>query len=273
MNAEMYDEPTPLSRLTFQPVLTRSTSSETASRTGRKSLRSPTAKLSFTTPYLIRRERAPKGKSLLRRPAADYNIFRWYRAGWGRYTQADPIGVVQMGEPRMDLPHNHLFGYVSGRPTTMIDPYGLKGCKSGQCADCPSGIWTLTKMTQRIFFVWGFTWETITTYSCYGSTLSCTTVSECQALGAGWGAGVSISGGVAGTGNCKCIEDLGKRDTIAVSFGPVSAALSNSECGGLDVGVGKGFTAGLPSGSIAAVKCKAKSKTCQQWKSHLVSPE
>lgn len=23
----------------------------------------------------------------------NYNVFRWYRAGWGRYTQADPIGV------------------------------------------------------------------------------------------------------------------------------------------------------------------------------------
>src|SRR5207249_3059768 len=22
-----------------------------------------------------------------------YNIFRWYRGGWGRYTQSDPIGV------------------------------------------------------------------------------------------------------------------------------------------------------------------------------------
>ena len=22
-----------------------------------------------------------------------YNIFRWYRAGWGRYTQADPVGL------------------------------------------------------------------------------------------------------------------------------------------------------------------------------------
>ena len=23
----------------------------------------------------------------------DYNIFRWYRAAWGRYSQADPIGL------------------------------------------------------------------------------------------------------------------------------------------------------------------------------------
>jgi RHS repeat-associated protein len=27
----------------------------------------------------------------------DYNIFRWYKSGWGRYTQADPIGVQGRG--------------------------------------------------------------------------------------------------------------------------------------------------------------------------------
>jgi RHS repeat-associated protein len=127
-----------------------------------------------------------------------YNIYRWYRAGWGRYTQADPIGVVQLGQPRMDLPHNNLFGYVSGRPTTLVDPLGLKPCNSGKCADCESGVWTLTKMTQKVFFMWGFAWETNTTYTCYGSSLSCTTVSKCEALGAGWGAGVSVSGGITG---------------------------------------------------------------------------
>lgn len=23
----------------------------------------------------------------------EYNIFRWFRSAWGRYTQADPIGI------------------------------------------------------------------------------------------------------------------------------------------------------------------------------------
>jgi hypothetical protein len=45
-------------------------------------------------------------------------VFRWYSAGWGRYTQADPVGL------KTDL---NLYSYVSGRPTATSDPFGL--CK------------------------------------------------------------------------------------------------------------------------------------------------
>ncbi|MGH9418426.1 MAG: RHS repeat domain-containing protein, partial [Thermoanaerobaculia bacterium] len=45
-----------------------------------------------------------------------YNIFRWYRAGWGRYTQSDPTGL------RGGV---NVFAYVGERPTRFIDPYGL----------------------------------------------------------------------------------------------------------------------------------------------------
>ena len=46
-----------------------------------------------------------------------YNIFRWYRDGWGRYTQADPIGL-RGG----DL---NIFRYALSRPTGVVDPLGL----------------------------------------------------------------------------------------------------------------------------------------------------
>lgn len=43
-----------------------------------------------------------------------YNIFRWYRAGWGRYTQADPIIA-----PGVEYP------YAIGNPVRHTDRYGL----------------------------------------------------------------------------------------------------------------------------------------------------
>jgi RHS repeat-associated protein len=44
-----------------------------------------------------------------------YNIFRWYRPTWGRYTQADPL----------EEPDTHAFGFVAGNPLRWIDPLGL----------------------------------------------------------------------------------------------------------------------------------------------------
>jgi hypothetical protein len=49
----------------------------------------------------------------------EYNIFRWYRFGWGRYTQSDPIGL--------DGGWN-LFAYANDNPVRAIDPLGLKTC-------------------------------------------------------------------------------------------------------------------------------------------------
>jgi RHS repeat-associated protein len=61
---------------------------------------------------------------LLRFPGQDaasgieetYNIFRWYRGGWGRYSQADPIGL--------DGGLN-LYRYAEANPLTSVDPFGL----------------------------------------------------------------------------------------------------------------------------------------------------
>lgn len=48
----------------------------------------------------------------------DYNIFRWYRSSWGRYTQADPI----LGR---DPSANDPFGYGKQNPHRYVDAFGL----------------------------------------------------------------------------------------------------------------------------------------------------
>jgi len=56
---------------------------------------------------------------------AGYNIFRWYRAGWGRYTQADPIGVGGR-EFNADNPlrSTDAFGYAEQNPLLKVDRTG-----------------------------------------------------------------------------------------------------------------------------------------------------
>lgn len=49
----------------------------------------------------------------------NYNIFRWYRSGWGRYTQADPIGL------RGGI---NIYGYTGNNPVARWDRLGLKCC-------------------------------------------------------------------------------------------------------------------------------------------------
>jgi RHS repeat-associated protein len=49
----------------------------------------------------------------------NYNIFRWYRAGWGRYTQNDPLeretSAIQNG-----------YRYALSNPLSLDDPTGLE---------------------------------------------------------------------------------------------------------------------------------------------------
>ena len=46
------------------------------------------------------------------------NMFRWYRAGWGRYTQVDPFADPTWREP-------NVFAYVRQNPLRSSDPLGL----------------------------------------------------------------------------------------------------------------------------------------------------
>jgi RHS repeat-associated protein len=52
-----------------------------------------------------------------------YNIFRWYRSAWGRYTQSDPAW-------RPYSTRENLFSYSAENPARYTDPFGLA------CAEC-----------------------------------------------------------------------------------------------------------------------------------------
>ena len=48
----------------------------------------------------------------------NYNVFRWYLSGWGRYTQADPL----LGK---DPNANDVYGYSKENPLSYTDKTGL----------------------------------------------------------------------------------------------------------------------------------------------------
>jgi RHS repeat-associated protein len=63
-------------------------------------------------------------------PGEYYNIFRWYRSGWGRYTQADPLYMNS---------ETSLYAYVDGNPIRWKDRLGLDG--DGPSWDYQDGPW------------------------------------------------------------------------------------------------------------------------------------
>jgi len=85
-------------------------------------------------------------------PEESYNIFRWYKAGWGRYTQADPLAPGGRGvmlayhtrtndqffkqvdfstmfnvDPRGSVKDvGAQYSYAAGQPLNNTDPTGLR---------------------------------------------------------------------------------------------------------------------------------------------------
>jgi RHS repeat-associated protein len=56
-----------------------------------------------------------------------YNVFRWYRAGWGRYRQSDPAWSPWRID---DL---NAFSYAGASPVVLYDPTGLMSIDKGKC--------------------------------------------------------------------------------------------------------------------------------------------
>lgn len=78
----------------------------------------------WRNPNNIRRSRKLDRES---RPTDCSNIFRWYRSGWGRYSQADPYLEPSAEEPNQ-------YAYARQNPTRYKDRFGLFAVQ-GSC-DC-----------------------------------------------------------------------------------------------------------------------------------------
>src|SRR5207248_11565583 len=73
----------------------------------------------------------------------EYNIFRWYRSGWGRYTQTDPIRFAG---------GLNLFRYAGANPLRNTDRRGLV-CDVNWWSDDIGGIWGQSPIDHR-FVTW-----------------------------------------------------------------------------------------------------------------------
>ncbi|HEV7922068.1 MAG TPA: RHS repeat-associated core domain-containing protein [Thermoanaerobaculia bacterium] len=82
-----------------------------------------------------------------RTPERDYNMFRWYRDGWGRYTQDDPLENLGLASA-VFLPRGisgsdmsallvtsaaNLYSYSGANPLFAIDPSGLRSIRYDGC--------------------------------------------------------------------------------------------------------------------------------------------
>lgn len=104
------------------------------------------------------------------------------------------------------------FAYVSENPLRFPDPKGL--CRSGACADCPSGAWTQTSASASVFAFFGGTAGTVT-LRCLGADKTCRYWFWCVDGGLGWDVGVGAAGGIVGAPNsiapgdgCRCAESF-----------------------------------------------------------------
>jgi RHS repeat-associated protein len=76
--------------------------------------------------------RLPGQEQTATRSDTYYNIFRWYKPGWGRYTQADPLGVGGLREfatmrqnEGFTSNGSDLYSYVHSDPVNLLDSLGL----------------------------------------------------------------------------------------------------------------------------------------------------
>lgn len=164
----------------------------------------------------------------------NYNIFRWYRSGWGRYTQADPLGRDAFAPEReRKRTARALYEYASDNPQRYIDPLGLKSCPGTCGVDCPGGQWVGVEVSASVGLLFGKS-TSVGVYFCTSSTRRCNFQSTCTTIGIQ--AGGAITGMFGGYVGCKCAADIAA--TNSLSIGPIQLNAGPTTC----VGVGGGFS-------------------------------
>jgi RHS repeat-associated protein len=68
----------------------------------------------------------------------EYNIFRWYRAGWGRYTEADPLDATPVKRRRASAVAPTHYSYANADPVILTHRLGLDvgGSSTGAYDKC-----------------------------------------------------------------------------------------------------------------------------------------
>jgi RHS repeat-associated protein len=200
-----------------------------------------------------------------------YNIFRWYRPSWGRYTQSDPIGLlsegpVGIGRPRVGQPKllyiQNLYGYAAENPLSLRDPAGLS-C-SPTCPDCPKGTWLTYGVSFQFWAGNHGVGHTLMDAKCLSSSMTCTFLVSCYKFGGGLGVSLNAQGGL--ILHARCADDLegwslGAEGDIH-DGGGFSWYVGAGPGGDIDVGIG-GPGIGLGGGSGAAL-CVANKLNCRR---------
>jgi RHS repeat-associated protein len=85
-----------------------------------------------------------------------YNVHRWYRGEWGRYTQADPIALLAF--PSSTVVGSSIYEYANNDPLDYIDPDGQSGSRPGGPYHPPRNVKTKCRMGDTCSTLKGKIW-------------------------------------------------------------------------------------------------------------------